>query len=117
MSKKKGTEKVGMLKIKMFRPFPAEEVRCILGHVDKVAVIDRNFSLGASGIFAQEVRAAISGMPAYPLLFSYIAGLGGRDITPDTLQEIYSRTKKDEKPKFESQWMELREVDYEIEGC
>ena len=110
-------EKVGMLKIKMFRPFPAEEVRRILAQVDKVAVVDRNFSFGASGIFAQEVRAAISGMPECPLLFGYIAGLGGRDITPDTLQEIYRRTKKDEKPTLESQWMEMREVDYELECC
>ena len=110
-------EKVGMLKIKMFRPFPAEEVRRILAQVNKVAVVDRNFSFGASGIFAQEVRAAISGMPGCPLLFGYIAGLGGRDITPDTLQEIYRRTKKDEKPMLESQWMEMREVDYELECC
>jgi len=110
-------EKVGMVKIKMFRPFPAEEVRSILGQVRKVAVVDRNFSFGASGIFAQEIRAAISGMPGCPLLFGYIAGLGGRDITSDTLQEIYIRTKKNEKPEHDSQWMELREVDYEIEGC
>ncbi|WDN88434.1 pyruvate ferredoxin oxidoreductase alpha subunit [Desulfosarcina sp. BuS5] len=110
-------EKVGLLKIKMFRPFPVEEIRRILGRADKVAVVDRNFSFGASGIFAQEIRAAISGMPGCPAVFGYIAGLGGRDITFDTLQEIYRLTKKDEKPKLDSHWMELREVDYEIECC
>ena len=65
----------------------------------------------------QEVRAAISGMPEGPDVFGYIAGLGGRDITPATLQEIYRRTQQAVKPEFDSHWIELREVDYDLEGC
>ncbi|HSR13803.1 MAG TPA: pyruvate ferredoxin oxidoreductase, partial [Thermodesulfobacteriota bacterium] len=52
-------EKVGLLKMKMFRPFPAEDVRRVLQRVRKVAVIDRNISLGSTGIFAQEIRSAM----------------------------------------------------------
>ncbi len=55
-------QKVGILKIKLFRPFPAALVRKLLGPVRKVAVIDRNFSFGATGIFAQELRAALYGL-------------------------------------------------------
>ena len=110
-------EKAGLLKIKMFRPFPVTEIRRILSRANKVAVVDRNFSCGAGGIFAQEVRAAISGMPEGPDVFGYIAGLGGRDITPATLQEIYRRTQQAVKPDFDSHWIELREVDYDLEGC
>jgi len=110
-------EKVGLMKIKMFRPFPEEEIRRVLAKTSKVAVIDRNFSFGVSGIFAQEVRAALCGMPDAPVVFGYIAGLGGRDITPGTIEEIYKRTKRDQKPLVNSQWMELREVDYAIECC
>ncbi len=110
-------EKAGLLKIKMFRPFPVTEIRRILSRANKVAVVDRNFSCGAGGIFAQEVRAAISGMPQGPDVFGYIAGLGGRDITPTTLQEIYRRTQQAVKPEFDSHWIELREVDYDLEGC
>lgn len=52
-------EKVGMLKLKMFRPFPTDLIREHLGDAKKIAVVDRNFSFGASGIFAQEIRAAL----------------------------------------------------------
>ncbi len=57
--RKKG-EKVGLLKMKMFRPFPTEEVRRVLQKVRKVAVIDRNISFGATGIFAQEIRSVLA---------------------------------------------------------
>jgi pyruvate/2-oxoacid:ferredoxin oxidoreductase alpha subunit len=100
-------EKAGLLKIKMFRPFPLDLIRRILGPVRKVAVVDRNFSFGASGIFAQEVRAALCNMHRHPPVFGYIAGLGGRDVTPDTLEEIYWTTKRDHFPATESLWVGL----------
>lgn len=110
-------EKVGLLKIKMFRPFPVEAIRRLTSSVSKVAVIDRNFSFGAGGIFAQEVRAALCNMPQRPVVFGYVAGLGGRDITPDVLEDIYRRTKANETPTQENQWIGLVEVDHEIESC
>ncbi|MEI7636899.1 MAG: pyruvate ferredoxin oxidoreductase [Syntrophus sp. (in: bacteria)] len=104
-------EKVGVLKIKLFRPFPVEAVRQALGKAKKVAVIDRNFSFGASGIFAQEVRAAICNSPGHPPIFGYIAGLGGRDITVQLLEEIYFDVKGSDTPRKESIWVGLQEVD------
>ncbi|MCK9391012.1 MAG: pyruvate ferredoxin oxidoreductase [Syntrophales bacterium] len=103
-------EKVGVLKIKLFRPFPVEAVRRALGKAKKVAVIDRNFSFGASGIFAQEVRAAICNSPGHPPIFGYIAGLGGRDITVQLLEEIYFDVKGSDTPRKESIWVGLQEV-------
>jgi pyruvate/2-oxoacid:ferredoxin oxidoreductase alpha subunit len=103
-------EKVGVLKIKLFRPFPVEAVRRALGKAKKVAVIDRNFSFGASGIFAQEVRAAICNVPGHPPIFGYIAGLGGRDITVQLLEEIYFDVKGSSAPRKESIWVGLQEV-------
>jgi len=100
-------ESVGMLKIKMFRPFPAETIRQILGRVSKVAVVDRNCSFGAGGIFAQEIRSAICNLADGPLVFSYIAGLGGRDITAETLQEIYTQTRVAKQPDEQSVWIGL----------
>ena len=100
-------EKVGMLKIKMFRPTPVELLRKILGPVQKVAVVDRNFSFGASGIFAQEIRAALCNQLRRPLVFDYIVGLGGRDVTPDTLEEIFWATKHDDFPTEECTWVGL----------
>jgi len=103
-------ERVGVLKIKMFRPFPVEEVRRALKDVRKVAVIDRNFSFGASGIFAQETRAALCNVPGHPPVFGYIAGLGGRDVTTSVLSDIYYRTKTSNVPATESIWVGLQEV-------
>jgi pyruvate ferredoxin oxidoreductase alpha subunit len=100
-------EKVGLLKLKMFRPFPVEQIRGILGTVDKVAVVDRNFSFGAGGIFAQEIRAALCNAERRPPVFGYIAGLGGRDVTPGTLEEIYWRTQAQDFPEQESVWIGL----------
>jgi len=104
-----GGEKAGLFKLKMFRPFPAEIIRRHLGSARKVAVIDRNFSFGAGGIFAQEIRAALCNLASAPTVFGYIAGLGGRDITPQTLTEIYSETKKNSACPEESIWIGLNQ--------
>ncbi len=106
-------EKVGLLKVKMFRPFPFELIRKHLRSAKKVAVIDRNFSFGASGIFAQEIRAALCSLPERPIVFGYIAGLGGRDVTLNTLGEIYQITKNQECPAQESLWVGLQEVSHD----
>ena len=102
-------ERAGLLKIKTFRPFPAADVQAVLQHAKKVAVIDRNCSFGAGGIFAQETRAALCNMEQRPKIFSYIAGLGGRDITPQTVEEIYYLTKEKSLPEKESVWIGLKE--------
>lgn len=80
--------KAGNLRIKLFRPFPFEKVRSILSKVPKVAVVDRNISYGHHGIFYQEVKSAMYGQPHQPVIFGFITGLGGRDITRDTFKEI-----------------------------
>jgi len=102
-------EKVGLFKLKMFRPFPAEIICRHLGSARKVAVVDRNFSFGSGGIFAQEIRAALCNLAPHPQVFGFIAGLGGRDITPDTLTEIYNETKKSSAPAQESIWVGLNQ--------
>jgi pyruvate/2-oxoacid:ferredoxin oxidoreductase alpha subunit len=105
-------EKLGILKIKLFRPFPVDEIRRALKGAKKIAVIDRNFSFGASGIFAQEVRAALCNAPGHAPVFGYIVGIGGRDVTPEVLEEIYWKTKKNAAPEGESVWIGLQEVSH-----
>ncbi len=104
-------EKVGMLKIKMLRPFPMERIGATLKKTSKIAVIDRNCSFGAGGIFAQEIRSALCNHHSGPQVFSYIAGLGGRDITPDDVKDIYQKTKRSNKPEQESVWIGLNPQD------
>jgi pyruvate/2-oxoacid:ferredoxin oxidoreductase alpha subunit len=80
--------KVGLLKIRLFRPFPVEEIQHALLGKKKIAVIDRNISLGNGGIFCQELRAALVHSPDRPLTFSYIAGIGGTDVDPEIIEKI-----------------------------
>ena len=85
---RKQGHKIGLLKIRLFRPFPVEAARDALKGKKKIAVIDRNISLGSGGIFCQELRAALIHSPDHPLTYSYIAGVGGTDVTPEVIQGI-----------------------------
>jgi pyruvate/2-oxoacid:ferredoxin oxidoreductase alpha subunit len=102
-------EKAGLLKLKMFRPFPVDFFRQVLNGKQKVAVVDRNCSFGASGIFAQELKAALYNAEAPPGIFGYIAGLGGRDVTPETIEDIYWQTKKEDRLQTENIWIGLNQ--------
>ena len=90
-------------------------IRESLGSVQKIAVVDRNFSFGASGIFAQEIRAALCNIYGHPPVFGYITGLGGRDVTPEILEEIYWKTKNSALPESESVWVGLNEKTLNID--
>ena len=80
--------RVGLLKIRLFRPFPVEAIQHALKGKKKIAVIDRNISLGSGGIFCQELRAALVHSSDHPLTFSYIAGIGGTDVDPEIIEKI-----------------------------
>lgn len=98
-------ENVGLLRMKMFRPFPAEDVQKLLKRVNKVAVVDRGISYGAAGTFAQEIRSVINQAERRKSIFGFIAGLGGRDVIPDTFREIIEYTKNNEVPKQDVIWI------------
>jgi len=91
--------KVGMLRLVVFRPFPFEDVRRLLGGRAKVAVLDRNMSPGHSGIFAQEVRSALSQQAAPTDVYGYVLGIGGRDIRVETVIEVVEDLMAREQPE------------------
>jgi len=100
--------KVGMLKQKLFRPTPIDELRSILYKAQKIAVIDRNLSFGHSGIFAQEIKSTLYGLAGAPPIYDYVIGLGGRDVTPDDIREIIDNTFKAESPHDTIIWRGVR---------
>ena len=100
--------KVGNLRIKVFRPFPFETVRKILKGAKKVAVVDRNISYGHHGIFYQEVKSAFYGQDSDLPFFGFIAGLGGRDITPESFREIVQYTMEKDRPVEEIVWIGVK---------
>ncbi|MCB2223622.1 MAG: pyruvate ferredoxin oxidoreductase [Actinobacteria bacterium] len=79
--------KAGLLRLVAFRPFPFEEVRRLL-EGRKVAVLDRNMSSGHSGIFAEEIRSALSMGAAPTEVYGYVLGIGGRDIRVETVLDV-----------------------------
>jgi len=100
--------KVGLLKIRYFRPFPVEAVRAVLRGKKKAVVIDRNISFGKGGIWADEIRGACAGEADMPQVFGFIMGLGGRDITPELLRETVEDVRAKDKPESLMYWKGLK---------
>jgi pyruvate/2-oxoacid:ferredoxin oxidoreductase alpha subunit len=105
-------EKVGMIKMKTLRPFPREDVIAAMKGKKKVAIIDRNFSPGSTGVWAEEIRNALYELPENerPLIYGYVAGLGGRDISTKTIEQVYHDTKESKKPDDVDIWIGVKYV-------
>jgi pyruvate ferredoxin oxidoreductase alpha subunit len=89
--RKKG-KKVGLLRIISYRPFSYERVYQALKNVAQVAVLDKALSLGACAPIAVEIKAAFSGKKKAPkVISSFVAGLGGRDITRESIKEVFRK--------------------------
>lgn len=84
---RKEGKKVGFVRLRWFRPFPAEQLAQTLGRYKAVGVIDRDYSFGSpyfSGVLATEIRGALYPAAARPPVLGFICGLGGREVTvPD----------------------------------
>jgi pyruvate/2-oxoacid:ferredoxin oxidoreductase alpha subunit len=100
-------KKIGLLGMRLFRPFPTEQVRRILSGVPKVAVLDRDCSYGHHGIWFQELKSSLYTLTAKkrPNIYGYIAGLGGRDITVQTFRNIIDHTRYRKLPEPETVWI------------
>jgi len=77
-------KKVGLLKIISFRPFPVAEIRKALAKVDRVIVLDRNLSFGATQVLAGEVETTLS-----KKVESFVFGLGGAEISEEDVERIF----------------------------
>ncbi|MFA5109138.1 MAG: pyruvate ferredoxin oxidoreductase [Patescibacteria group bacterium] len=81
--------KVGLLKIKVYRPFPSEEIIKIIGRVKNIAVIEKAISLGQAGPLYGDLKTALNANLSGRLnIKNYIVGLGGRDVTEKMLADI-----------------------------
>jgi pyruvate ferredoxin oxidoreductase alpha subunit len=101
--------KAGLLKIRVFRPFPGEEIAAALSKAKTVAVLDRSDTWSAQGgqVFT-EIRSAMFDMATKPKLINYIYGLGGREIDPDQIRHVYDSLQKVEKQPL-VQYLGIRE--------
>ena len=82
-------QRVGLARIRAFRPFPHDEIRSLASKLEGIAVLDRSYTFGAAGAMFTEVKASVYSCQKRPVMKNYIAGLGGRDITPKILERIF----------------------------
>lgn len=94
-------EKVGLLKVIVYRPFPVKEIEKVLNDVDKIGVIDKNVTFSMGGALYTDLKSKLSDKEIY----GFIAGLGGRDITPNNIKEIIEKTKN---PREDVTWIGLK---------
>ncbi|MGB9675719.1 MAG: transketolase C-terminal domain-containing protein [Candidatus Bathyarchaeales archaeon] len=104
--------KIGAARIRVYRPFPIEEIIKLSRQAQMLVTIDRHTSFGMEGFLATEVKASILNQKDHPMVAGFIAGLGGRDVTYATIEKIakkalkYMRSGRVEK---ETEWVDLRE--------
>ena len=82
-------KKVGAVKVRLFRPFPTEDLVALLRGKKAVAVLDRAMSPGTGAPLYMDVVEAASRMKRPPRISNYIYGLGGRDIMPEQLSSVF----------------------------
>ncbi|HLH69385.1 MAG TPA: pyruvate ferredoxin oxidoreductase [Candidatus Dormibacteraeota bacterium] len=106
--------KVGFVRVKWFRPFPGPELRSLLRGLRGVGIVDRDYSFGSNahgGVLYTEVAAALYPEPERPRLVPFIAGLGGREVSVDNLQEmqeIVEQVVADREQEVTCRWIGVR---------
>ncbi len=108
-------KKVGLIRLRWFRPFPYTQLARALRKAQAIGVIDRDYSFGSpfgSGVVATEVRAALYNADHRPPLIGFICGLGGREVT---LEDVFKATEicydaaKAGKAERATYWLGVRE--------
>lgn len=87
--------KVGLLKIRSYRPFPQKDLNELLGNAKVVAVMDRGIGPGSLGALYLDVASALYHGNSRPLLVNYVYGLGGRDLSPGMVIQMINQLVKD----------------------
>ena len=107
-------EKVGFIRLKWFRPFPDVELAETLGRFRAVGVVDRDYSYGSpsqGGVLYTDLRAALYNAEQRPRMVNFIGGLGGRELTPEMMDEMAFITRKayDGEEVPDVSWIGVRE--------
>lgn len=103
-------KKVGLVKLRCYRPFPFEDLLDAIKNARMVAVMDANFSMGSEGAVGLDLKAKLCGRPGAPLVMDFIAGVGGREINKKTVSRIVEKTEEvlsSGIPPLQAHWMDL----------
>jgi len=83
--------KVGLVKLRYYRPFPREYFKGLSKRVKAMGVIDRDISFGYEGAVASDIKSALAGAGVVPKVINFIAGIAGRDITKEHIEGMYDK--------------------------
>ena len=92
-------EKVGVLKVRLYRPFPEKEISNALKNVKNIAVLDQNISPGCGGILYNDIRSLLK----KSRVSDYVFGLGGKSISQKEIIEVFNDMSKSSKE--EKKWL------------
>jgi pyruvate/2-oxoacid:ferredoxin oxidoreductase alpha subunit len=91
--------KVGLVSLKLFRPYPAKILREFLKDKQAIVVFDRDIGYGYEGVLAYELKSALYGLESPPFIKGFIVGLGGRDVKTEHIIDGVNRALKQQKKK------------------
>jgi pyruvate ferredoxin oxidoreductase alpha subunit len=102
--------KVGLVKLRFYRPFPKEYFKRLGSRVKAVGVIDRDISFGYEGAVASDIKSALASAGQCPKAIDFIAGIAGRDIAKEHIEEMYAKLYRfaERKDEEELQFIGLR---------
>jgi pyruvate ferredoxin oxidoreductase alpha subunit len=103
-------KKVGLIKIRCYRPFPHEDILDAINGAKVVGVMEADFSMGSEGAVGMDLKAKLFGKANAPLVIDFIAGLGGRDVNKGRIREIVKKAEEvleSGLPLNEPQWVGL----------
>lgn len=81
-------ERLGLVKMRMFRPFPETELRKACRTAGRLGVLDRDYAAGTGGVWWQDARAAFQGHRDDLVVQDYLLGIGGGDVTPESVDRV-----------------------------
>ncbi|HKZ63362.1 MAG TPA: hypothetical protein VJ400_02860, partial [Thermoplasmata archaeon] len=104
---------VGLAQLRVFRPFPVEDLRDLARDATRIGVVDRSYTYGAAGAAYTEVCGALYQAPVRPWVKGFIAGIGGRDVTPTSIEGMFRALLEERGPEVE--WVGLKKYPHETE--
>jgi pyruvate ferredoxin oxidoreductase alpha subunit len=103
-------QKVGLIKIRCYRPFPYEDILKALQGAKAAAVMETGFSMGSEGPIGMDLKAKLCDRPGVPMVIDFIAGLGGREVNKDTVAKVAQEAERiasSQKSLDEPMWIDL----------
>jgi pyruvate/2-oxoacid:ferredoxin oxidoreductase alpha subunit len=94
---RKNGEKIGLVSLKTFRPYPADILKDFFKDKRMIVVFDRDIGYGYEGVLSYELKSALYGVKTCPYIKGFIVGLGGRDVTTEQIIEGVQKAREQEK--------------------